>query len=224
MTETMDRSKLFEALSLAQGQFKKAIKDASNPFFKSNYADFESIIDAVRPALAANGLCILQPTTVIGDKLYVQTIVAHKSGQMIDGLYPVVAMKQDPQALGSAITYAKRYGAAAMLGVITSEDDDGEAAMIRTQVPAPAVNKPIVNHAPKPNMQITNLSEAQIKRAHAMAHKLNWKKEEFDGFILKMTQKSSIKDLSPTEYQQVTNEMDIQIKLAQAKADNEIPF
>lgn len=135
MQQLMSESigKLAEALSLAQAEFKPALKDSKNPFFKSNYADFSSVVDASRAALTKHGLAVIQGTSVveeIGGIFFLRTVLAHKSGEWIGSLYPLKPIKDDPQGMGSCITYAKRYAYAAICGVVT-EDDDGEAAQGR---------------------------------------------------------------------------------------------
>lgn len=126
--------KLAEALAAAQGELKPAAKDSANPFFKSKYADLSSVWEAIRAALAKNGLAVVQKLDVQGDKLQtvLVTMLLHKSGEFIASTYPVKPIKDDPQGLGSAITYARRYALSAMVGVVADEDDDGEAAT-RTQ-------------------------------------------------------------------------------------------
>jgi hypothetical protein len=118
------------ALAKAQASFKPAIKDASNPFFKSKYCDLAGALDAVRDALSVNGLALVQSTDA-GDKMVLHTTLLHSSGEWISGTYPITAVKTDPQGIGSAVTYARRYSLMALLG-IAAEDDDGEAAHGRT--------------------------------------------------------------------------------------------
>lgn len=108
-----------------------AIKGSANPFFKSKFADLNSVREACIPALNGHGVSVLQPTSVIEGKLYVETLLLHESGEFISGLYEVVVGKQnDPQALGAAISYSRRYGLQSMVN-IGAEDDDGEKAMGR---------------------------------------------------------------------------------------------
>lgn len=121
---------LAAALAKAQAAFKPAIKDASNPFFKSKYCDLSGALDAVRDALSVNGLAIVQSTDA-GEKMTLHTTLLHASGEWISSTYPITAVKQDPQGIGSAVTYARRYSLMALLG-IAAEDDDGEAAHGRT--------------------------------------------------------------------------------------------
>ncbi len=127
--------KLAEALSKAQSAFSHAVKDADNPFFKSKYADLPSVIDAVREPLAANGLAIVQAPETDETGLNLVTTLLHSSGEWMRGWYPIKPLKADPQSMGSALTYARRYSLSAMLGVAAVEDDDdGNAA---SQQPSP---------------------------------------------------------------------------------------
>src|SRR3990167_8044567 len=129
----MERSEqvndLAAALSKAQSEIKGAIRDSENPFFNSRYADLAAVWDACRAPLTANGLSVVQtllPTTDTG-AIPVETILLHSSGQWISGVLTVTPVKSDPQAMGSAITYARRYALSAIVGV-APEDDDGNAA------------------------------------------------------------------------------------------------
>lgn len=128
MNKSESIGKLALALSKAQGQIKGAAKDSENPFFKNKYADLTSVWEACRAQLCANELAIVQ-TTAPGENDYivVETTLLHSSGEWISGSLPIKPVKNDPQGIGSAITYARRYALAAMVGV-APEDDDGEAA------------------------------------------------------------------------------------------------
>lgn len=147
---------LAQALLKAQTEFMTASKDAKNPFFKSKYATLNSVWEAVATALHNNGLVCIQP--IVNNM--VATTIIHTSGQFITSECPIVCAKQnDPQALGSAITYSRRYALASMLGVMTDDDDDAESAMVRKQpqsapkpAPKPAA-KPAEKAEPAP-MQI----------------------------------------------------------------------
>jgi hypothetical protein len=133
MRQSDSQKELYMALAKAQAQFKVAEKDTTNPYFKSKYADFESIVSSCRQALSNNGLSFVQITSIEQNgNLILITRLCHASGEYIESSYPIEPIKKDPQALGSALTYAKRYSLSALLGVVTSEeDDDGEAAMCR---------------------------------------------------------------------------------------------
>ena len=121
------------ALSKAQGEITGALKDSSNPFFKSKYADLASCWDACRKQLSSNGLAVIQTTAMHGETVIVQTMLVHSSGQWVRGVLPVKTKDDGPQAQGSGITYARRYALAAMVG-LAQIDDDAEAAQGRTGI------------------------------------------------------------------------------------------
>jgi hypothetical protein len=125
-------NELAAALSKAQAQITGALKDSSNPFFKSKYADLASCWDACRAQLTQHGLSVMQTTDVLDGVVVVRTILAHASGQWVSGVLPVKAKDDGPQAQGSGITYARRYALAAIVG-LAQVDDDAEAAQARTR-------------------------------------------------------------------------------------------
>ena len=124
-------NKIAAALVKAQVAMTGAKKGAANPFFKSKYADLPAVVEAIKEPLNNNGITFMQVIGVNGGMVVVETVLLHESGEFISGETPVIVAKaNDPQALGSAITYAKRYGLQAIAGLPT-EDDDGEKAMGR---------------------------------------------------------------------------------------------
>lgn len=130
MNKSDDISKLALALCLAQPVIKVALMDSVNPFFKSKYADLGAVWDAVKPALKEQGLAVSQFPDHIGQEPALTTMLIHISGQWLSGTYPLMVTDKDhtPQGYGSALTYARRYGLSAVLGVIADSDDDGNAA------------------------------------------------------------------------------------------------
>ena len=129
---------LYSAIVKAQSELKGALKDSLNPHFKNKYADLGSVWDACRDALHKNGLAVVQLSRIHenGAPVLVTRII-HSSGQHIEGEYPLVCKDpNDPQKLGSATTYARRYALAAAIGII-QEDDDGQAASAPTAKAAP---------------------------------------------------------------------------------------
>lgn len=121
---------IYGALAKAQSSMKHAEKAVSNTFFKSKYADLTACMDAARPFLSSNGLSVTQVTDIdaTGNVLLI-TQLSHSSGEWIRGWYPIKPVKQDPQGMGSAITYGRRYTYCAITGVAPmDEDDDGNAA------------------------------------------------------------------------------------------------
>ena len=120
---------LYAALAAAQADMGPALKDTKNDHFKSKYADLASVMAACLPALNANGIAVIQPPyqDENGNR-FVKTVFVHgETGQQAECAVPLIVAKNDMQAYGSAVTYARRYGLMSMAG-IAPEDDDGNAA------------------------------------------------------------------------------------------------
>ena len=148
MRSSDDISKLAAALVRAQPMVEGAKKDAVNPFFKSKYADLASVWEAVQPALEKNGLAVTQlidEAAAGGPAL--TTMLIHESGQWISGIYPLAVAKADAQGYGSAISYARRYGLAALMGVLAEDDDGNAATRAPKPSPEPVADKPKITPA-----------------------------------------------------------------------------
>lgn len=126
------------ALAAAQAELPAALKKSVNPHLKNKYADINSIYEAIRDVLPKHGLAVIQtmlPTD--GSKAHVRTMLAHKSGQWLAGECVMPLDRQGgAQGMGSAITYARRYSLAAIVGVVADEDDDGNGAQGRGKAQA----------------------------------------------------------------------------------------
>lgn len=134
---------LAAALNKLQSEIKPAMKDSLNPHFKSYYATLQSVWEAARPVLAANGLSVVQTfDDTDGSRMSITTTLLHSSGQWIRGTLTMVPQRADPQGIGSAITYGRRYGLAAILGIVTDDDDDGNAASQKKPGASEAAAKP----------------------------------------------------------------------------------
>lgn len=122
-------TELAKALVSFNSEISKITKDANNPFFKNNYATLDQIVEEVRPLLTKNGLSLMQFPSGDGQTVSVTTLLLHESGEWIESqpinMRPV---KNDPQAVGSCITYARRYSLQSFLSLNTGEDDDGNKA------------------------------------------------------------------------------------------------
>lgn len=131
-------AELATALALAQMEFKPIVKDKDNPLYNRKYADLNSLVEATRPALAKNGLSVMQfPATVKDKAVTVTTMLVHSSGEFIahdltlpayqqlkrldDGSVPI---RFDAQTIGIATTYGRRYGYGSILS-LAADDDDG---------------------------------------------------------------------------------------------------
>ena len=135
MNKSESISNLAKALCKAQNEMGGAVKDATNPFFKSKYADLGSVIKAIKEPFYNNGLSYSQfPVTSAGGQgIGVTTILMHSSGEWLESEFFLPLAKLDPQAGGAAITYARRYSLMAAAG-IPAEDCDAEIAMYRQPV------------------------------------------------------------------------------------------
>lgn len=156
MYQSESINELAAALSAAQTELRNAIKDADNPYFKSKYVDLAGLWDTIRGPLTSQGLAVSQTTTTSaeGHPVIVTTLM-HKSGQWIKGELMMRPVKNDPQAVGSAITYARRYALQSIIGVAAEEDDDANRASGREvkkgkeQQLETAVDKPAVDQKAK---------------------------------------------------------------------------
>jgi len=128
MNKSETITKLASALVKAQSEMSNAVKDSKNPFFKSSYADLNSVREACIPALNKHGITVLQPTIYVDGKPFVQTLLLHESGEYLASVTEIICDKaNNAQSHGSGVTYARRYGLQSMCN-IGSEDDDGNAA------------------------------------------------------------------------------------------------
>ena len=125
-------SNIAAALAKAQAEMGKAIKESTNPAFRSKYADLGNVMDACLPALNKHNIAVIQPIVSDVDGRFVKTILIHESGETLECAVPLIVGKNDMQGLGSAITYGRRYGLMSMAG-IAPEDDDGNAAAKNVQ-------------------------------------------------------------------------------------------
>jgi hypothetical protein len=127
MQQSESIEELATALARAQGEITGALKDSANPFFKSKYSDLASCWDACRSALSKNGLAVSQFPETDGADSFLVTTLLHNSGQWMSSRLVLKSKDDTSQAMGSAITYARRYALCSVVGV-AQIDDDGNAA------------------------------------------------------------------------------------------------
>jgi hypothetical protein len=174
----------------AQKEMSNATKDSNNPFFKSKYADLNSIREACLPALNKHCIAVLQPIVQVDGKNYVKTLLLHESGESMECLTEIIFTKQnDAQAQGSGITYARRYGLQSMVN-IGAEDDDGNKA----SEPAKTKGKFFIEPATQMK-NLANIANDELK-ASAEEHKLNKLKEA----LSKMQSSQEIDDYLAQKY------------------------
>ncbi len=129
MNTSTSITKLSVALVKAQGELNAVSKDGKNPHFKSTYATLQNIVESTRDVLHRHGLAVVQTfSQTDGTYIDLTTTLVHESGEWISGTITMRPTKPDPQGLGSAATYARRYAYAAILGIVADDDDDGNAA------------------------------------------------------------------------------------------------
>lgn len=168
------------ALNKAQATMKAALKDSDNPFFKAAYADFTSVWETARTPLTDNGLSIIQATDIDehGNNI-LETMLCHVSGEFVSGRYNM-GHDANPQKMGSAMTYARRYTLSAILCMATEEDDDGNKASTTTTKTAPKTEaKKEASEAPK-KLTLAEQIEKMKTAENAFELKARWTKYEPD--------------------------------------------
>lgn len=136
---------IVSALVAAQSEMDALTKNATNPHFRSQYADMAAVVAACLPALNKHGIALIQPVGEDEHGRFVETVLLHETGELRCRV-PLVVSKNDAQGFGSALSYSRRYGLMSMVGLAPAltEDDDGNAA---TKAP-PAARKPRAVEAP----------------------------------------------------------------------------
>ena len=151
------------ALLKAQTEMSNPKKGSTNPFFKSKYADLNSIREAVIPVLNSNGISVLQPIVHTDGKNFVKTILLHESGELMESLTEIVYNKiNDAQAQGSGISYARRYALQSFV-CVGADDDDGQRAVQNK----PNASKEVMQKAKEANATIE-----QIKSKYSVSAEL----------------------------------------------------
>jgi hypothetical protein len=188
---------LVKALSALQGELKDADKNALNPHFKSKYADLSEVLGNLRPLLAKNQLALSQFPSFENGIVSVTSLLAHASGEWIESTASAPATKQDVQGVGSAITYLKRYSAAAIVGMASADqDDDGNSVSIQKVENKPIVKQEVKDFRPHTvdaakietiiqgyakALVIAGISEAQVNEKIDIARAVS-KQKPFDAF------------------------------------------
>jgi len=154
MTRSDPINELATALAIAQGAIAGAVKGSKNPHFGNRYADLAAIWDACRIPLSVNGLAVVQFPRLahLGEDQWIvelETVLLHASGQWMADTLAVPLAKLDAQAIGSALTYARRYALGAVAGVAPDEDD-GEGAVGRGESPMAQLRATAKALAPAP--------------------------------------------------------------------------
>jgi hypothetical protein len=199
---------LAAALAKFQGQVHGATKNATNPHLRNKYADLASIWEAIREALTAHGLSVVQlPAPGDNGTLRLHTRLLHESGEWLESEIQMPLGKQDPQGYGSALTYARRYGLAALLGIV-QEDDDAEGAMKRSE-PAKAASK-------KPQTFDGGSTPEQQKLIGELIAKLGWTSEGAVGWLKKHYGVNKRAELTADQAEQAIADLEARVAVAGA--------
>ena len=188
-------NEIASAISSAQAQIIPAAYDAANPHFRSRYASLASCMQSCRAALSQNKIAVVQGTTCSDKYVTVTTMLIHSSGQFISDDITIPIAQNTAQAIGSALTYGRRYGLSALVGIVSDEDDDdAELAMphqatennmagdvkftpqketVKSQQPQPKPPTPAVSESHTSNTQEVKANrESKVKRATIRASKI----------------------------------------------------
>lgn len=172
-------SKIAAALVAAQKEMGAAAKDSKNPYFKSSYADLSAVIEASVPVLNSKGIAVLQNPTVVhtaaGAKTVLETVLLHESGEFMGSQIDIVTAKEnDPQAYGSAISYARRYGLQSTV-TLKASDDDAELSMGRGSANKPSTENKVLKVEDKAQVKeenkVTTASEDGPKKKVSFSKK-----------------------------------------------------
>jgi hypothetical protein len=137
MTQSTEIGELAAALAKAQGEFQTVAYDSTNPHFRNRYASLAAFESSIRPVLSRHGLSYAQLPDSADGQYRLYTRLMHSSGQWLQRSIGLMLQKQDMQGLGSAITYARRYALAAIVGLSADEDDDAEQAIAKPKIAKP---------------------------------------------------------------------------------------
>lgn len=229
MFETSESTvKLDAAICAVQKELKHAKFDSTNPHYKSKFASFGAVVDSCRDLLTKNGISLTQWCVHNDDgKLHLVTRVA-LNGEWMLGEMSIPVTQQTPQQYGAATTYAKRFALAACLGIVADEDDDGNSANAVKPAGSKTTPPPRVDPTPSGNAntqrklspeppsspathELTpidgplprkpkHLSDAQIKRLHAIKAKSGWDNARLKEFILTRWKTDTTFDLTAVQY------------------------
>lgn len=209
MLKSESISALIKSLNSFQGKLTAVKKDALNPFFKAKYATLDTIWETIRKPLSESGLAVTQTMGIIDNKSVLETTLYHTSGEWISGTQLVNPVKDDPQSLGSAISYARRYSLSAILGIVSDEDDDANVATktavktdkeSKTEVKDTTPEKPVSPLVETDKKSETpKITPAQTKKIYASVKEKGITTEQAKSYLKSVFNKLSTKELTISE-------------------------
>ena len=212
MNKSDTLAKLGAALAKAQAKIHGVKKGSENPFFKSSYADLAQCIEAIREPFAAHGLSIIQcPSRDEHGKLSLSTMLLHESGEFLEATFPMDIDKPGPQAVGSWITYMRRYSLAAVAS-LAQVDDDGEGAENR---------EPKQTKKPRKGKKIT---EAQAAELSTMMADSEASEEDVYGYMQKEYGVRDFKYLTKAGYDDFKNKFNQRLSRQQQMTGDPVGY
>lgn len=187
------------ALAKAQGELGKVTKShtANAGKYSYTYADLASVIEAIREPFAKHELAYFQAPSADGERVTVTTTLIHSSGESLSSALTLVAADDSPQAIGSAITYARRYGLLAAAG-LAPEDDDGAAAQPSNE---PETRRSMQNRSKRPDDR--TISEAQAKRLYAMWKSAGRDDNDVKAYLAATYNINSTREIARADYEAI---------------------
>jgi len=228
-------AELAKALAKAQAAMKPVKAECENPYFHSKYADLAAIWESCRKPLTENGLSVVQTIEQGDSRVIVRTILLHESGEWISSRLALTPAKNDPQTVGSAITYARRYSLAAMVGACAfDEDDDAQQASnnAATNRAKPATaDKPqdvsksrdVSAHkrAEQGSQNDGMATDAQRRKIYAQMRELEWTPDELKKFIKEQYGKEDTKTMTRKEASELIEHLQTILDIRNADLDVE---
>lgn len=217
MNKSEQINELASALAKAQGEMENASKDSKNLFYNSKYADLAEVWNTARTPLSKHGLSVIQTPVFEDYGIFLETVLMHSSGQWIIGRFPLKFAKDDMQGYGTSVTYARRFGLQAIIG-IAAEDDDGNLASGKLvpppHQPAPKPPAPAPIPAPsasplaavsKPNAFAKARDQAQAATRSQELEKLietsgKWTKKQVSDYMMMFVGKNKPGDYTDSEW------------------------
>ena len=157
---------IHDAMVMAQSEMKSPVLDSVNPHFKSRYASLTSVRAAVIPSLVKHGIYVTQKVSCANGQVSCDTVLTYKDGTSLSSTLSVPCPGRTPQEVGSAITYARRYGLSSLVCVAAEEDDDANAAEEVTKR-SPRVAK-VASDASSPSPRVTRAPKTPTEMQRAV--------------------------------------------------------
>lgn len=202
MSETI--GKLAMALVKFNTEVETIAKDAKNPHFKNNYATLDNIVEVIRPLLAKQGVIVMQIPGGDGENVIMKTMLLHESGEYMESEALIMRpAKNDPQGVGSCITYARRYSLCSMLSLSTGEDDDGNhASQPQRATQAPQSAPQGAPHNPQPQQPASPANTITDKQLSFLLSEMKKSKVEPEAVKAKYMFNSS-KEIKKSQFNEI---------------------